>query len=130
MRTLTGIVVLALVFTGCTPPAEKPTVKPISSLDEIQGTWVVVEATDPKGNGFEADKIEVVIEGNKATSDGQTLRLEFTAEGSFMKMYLTVNGSERLAGEVAVEITTEASPTQMVWMDRINTKQVTLLQRK
>lgn len=111
MRIFMGIVglVCCLGITGCS--SEKPTVKAITSLDEIQGTWVVVEVTDPKGNGFEADKIEVVIEGNKATSQDQVLRLEFTAEGSYMKMYITVNGSERLAGEVAVEITTEASPT-------------------
>lgn len=130
MRIAVGLVLSSLCLLTCGCAKEKPAVKPISSLDEIQGAWVVVEATDPNGNGFEADKIEVVIEGSKATSQDQTLRLEFNADGSYMKMYATVNGSERQVGEVSVEITTEASPTQMVWMDRINTKQVTLLQRK
>jgi hypothetical protein len=129
MRTI-SLALCAFVFCGCASTTEKPTVKPINSLDDIQGTWVVVEATDPKGNGYEVDKIEVVIDGTKATSDGNPLRLEFTAEGSYMKLYATVNGSERQVGEVAVEITTEANPVQMVWMDRINTKQVTLFQRK
>lgn len=130
MRTMSclGILVLALSSCGCAK--EKPTVKPIASLDDIQGTWVVLEATDPKGNGFEADKVEIVIEGSKATSDGNLLRLEFNADGSYMKMYTTVNGSEKQVGEVSVEITTEATPVQMVWMDRVNTKQVTLFQRK
>lgn len=129
MRTI-SVALCVFVLCGCASNTEKPTVKPIASLDDIQGTWVVIEATDPKGDGFEAEKIEVVINGNKAASQDQTLRLEFNADGSYMKMYATINGSERQVGEVAVEITTEANPVQMVWMDRINTKQVTLLQRK
>jgi hypothetical protein len=130
-------VLLTLVaLTGCRSGCRsqesrtvKPTVKPITSLDEMQGKWKVVEATDPQGNGFEAHDIEISIEGNKANSQGEILRIELAADNSSMKLFATVNGTEKQVGEVIPEITTEAQPTQMIWMDKINIKQVSLLER-
>lgn len=128
MRCAAPLLLFLAFVVGCEAP--KPTTKAISSLDEIQGKWTVVEATDPQGNGFEADNMEMNIEGNKAVSDGQELRLELAADASHLKLYAKVNGIDELVGEVVAEITTEANPVQMVWMDRKNTRQVTLFQRK
>ena len=129
MKPWIAILLALLPFlNGCSP--EKPTVRPVSTLEDIQGTWKVVEATDPSGNGYEVDSIVIVIKDNVATSQDRPLRLEFNADGTYLKMFATINGSERQVGEVAVEITTEANPIQMVWMDRANTRQVTLLERQ
>lgn len=114
------------IISGCEPV----TVKSISSITDIQGRWKIVEVTDPNGNGFEPDgNMEMVIEGDKAISDGQTLRLELAADNSYMRLFATINGIEAKVGEVVVEISIESKPEQMVWMDRVNTKQVSLFQK-
>ena len=121
--------VLALLVSGCAP--EKPTVRTISSITDIQGKWKVVEITDPDGNGFEPDgNLVMVIEGDKATSDGQPLRLELAADNSYVRLFATTNGIETNVGEVVVELTIETNPVQMVWMDRVKTKQVSLFQKE
>lgn len=122
-----ALLILCLLAVGC---REKPTVKAITTVPEMEGTWVVVEATDPSGNGYEADSVEMVITGNKATCLNKTLRLEPNADSTYIRLFETINGVEKQVGEVAVEMTIEANPPQMVWMDVANTKQVTLFQRK
>lgn len=121
--------VLASFVCGC--DLEPPTVKSISSITDIQGKWKVVEITDPDGNGFEPDgNLVMVIEGDKATSDGQPIRLELAADNSYVRLFATVNGVETKVGEVIIELTIEALPVQMIWMDRAKPKQVSLFQKE
>jgi hypothetical protein len=81
--------VLVLLVSGCDP--EKPTVRTISSITDIQGKWKVVEITDPDGNGFEPDgNLELLIEGDKAISDGKSLRLELAADNSYVRLFATI----------------------------------------
>jgi hypothetical protein len=120
--------VLASFVCGCDL---EPTVKSISSVKDIQGKWKVVEITDPDGNGFEPDgNLVMVIEGDKATSDGQPIRLELAADNSYVRLFATVNGVETKVGEVIVELTIDEVPVQMIWMDRAKPKQVSLFQKE
>ena len=123
-----SLALLCLVISGCEP--EKPTVKLVIAPLEIQGKWKLVEVTDPSGNGFAANDIEMIVDGDKATSEGQTLRVEFAADNSYARLYATNDGVEKQVGEIVIEITTEANPVQMIWMDRVNTKQVSLFQKE
>ena len=124
------VFIFIVAFTGC-DDIGRPTVKPIMSINEIQGKWKIVELTDPNGNGFEPDTPkEMVIEGTTATSDGESLRLELAADNSYMRLFAKVNGIEKNVGEIIVEVTTETFPVQMIWMDRVKPKQITLFQKE
>ena len=123
------VFIFVVAFGGC--DIDRPTVKPVASVNEIQGKWKIVELTDPNGNGFEPDTPkEMVIEGTSATSDGESLRLEFAADNSYVRLFAKVNGIEKNVGEIIVELTTEAVPNQMIWMDRAKPKQVSLFQKE
>jgi len=129
MWKLLFVVAFLASVSGCAP--EKPTVRNISSITDIQGKWKIVEITDPDGNGFEPDgSLEMLIEGDKAISDGKSLRLELAADNSYMRLFATVNGIETNVGEVLVVLSIEVNPIQMFWMDRVKTKQVSLFQKE
>lgn len=124
---------IILLLAGC--GRSEPAKKAVLSVDSIQGKWKVIEATDPNGNGFEADSVVMEITKDKAVSQGGTLRLAFNADGSYCLLYaqLSKEGTnppeEKKVGEVAVFLTTELSPPQMLWIER-NSKQTTLFQKE
>jgi len=124
MRKLAVVFLVLLLGCGPSQPpgfGDKPQ-KTITSLDDMQGTWKVLQVVDPEGNSFEGD-VEVVIKANKATSENVELKLEFTAENT-----LKIFDKDKQVGEVQVAQTLE-SPIEMLWTEKA-TKQQTLLQKK
>lgn len=104
----------------------------ISSLDDIQGKWKIVEITDPSGNVFQPEgNLVMVIEGKNAVSDGSSLQLQMAADNSYVRLLANVNGIETKVSDVRIDITTDPlQPVQMIWMDRTNTKQVSIFQKE
>lgn len=119
-------IIIALV--GC--DVDKPTVKFMISINEIQGKWKLVELTDPNGFGFEPDVPKyMVIEGNNANYDGELLRLELaTDDSSYMRLFKKVDGIEKNIGEHFV-LTSKTKPIKMIWMDRDKPKQISIFQK-
>lgn len=118
-----------LLIVGCSANTEPEARKQATSLDNLQGKWKVIEATDPNGTGFEASGIVVTITGDKAvSSQGGTLRLEFNADGSYLKILAVTDQGEKQVGECAVYVTTTEQPVKMLWSER-NSRQTTLYER-
>lgn len=124
--------VALLLMAGCAPA---PETRQVRNLDSMQGTWKIVHVTDPQGNAYEGD-MKIEINGNKAISDGQELRLEFNADGSYLRLYAGKTdpkdnswSQEKLVSEVTVVQTVEP-PTMMLWTDKKNPKQETMLEKK
>lgn len=128
-----------LVIAGCSSNSS-PTTAPVRGLDEMQGTWKIVYINDPEGKSFEPNQEMVIeIKGDKALSEGGSLRLEFAADRSYMKIFAQIpvgpknpDGpkQEKQVGEVEVSITAPGvSPVQMLWKEKAN-KQETFLEKK
>jgi hypothetical protein len=125
------MVVIFLGTDGCSNNSPSPGLtcdtKQITSLDDLQGTWKVVEATDPKGVVYNADDMQIVITKSEAKCGNDKLKLAFNGDGSYLQMK---DASGKVVGEVAVTQTVGKSPTQMLWEDRTNSQQHTVLEKK
>ncbi len=133
MRKLLPIILFALV--GCS--SNKPVTKGITDLKEIEGRWYILQIVGPDGKGYECNDVYIDIKDGVATQfvagkdqQGQTqqLRLEFNADKSAVKLYTKTDANEKLAGEVIITVTT-ADPVQMLWADRNNSSQETLMEK-
>lgn len=116
---------LVFVLVGC---GGKPKT-PVSSLDAIQGNWKVVEATDPKGKGYDASAMNISISGNIATCRGGVIILSF--KGDYLTLKISSPDGDKVVGETKVYLSTpqEDEPLQMLWEEK-NSKQKTLFEKE
>lgn len=108
------ICLLFLFAVGCGGSPKKP----CCSLDCIQGSWKVIEATDPNGKGYDST-LTVDIKGNTAFCKGGTLDLSFKDE------HLQLKSGEKVVGETKVYLSEDLDPPQMLWQEK-GSKQKTL----
>lgn len=126
MRTFAAVCVFALA--GCGGGTPKPVTEEVKSLDKIQGKWHVLQIVGPDGKGFEAQEVVIEIKDNIAFQGNSQLRLEFVPDTNVLKLFAKTDAGDKLVGEVTVTLTIE-KPIQMLWADKNNSVQETLLEK-